>query len=506
MATKASRIALAGSNISSTGEVDADLLDNIDSAAFLSLDSNGRLGIGASTLTAPLNIQADGDARTLRIIGRSDDYSEIDFYENDNSTILSRIQAHNTMFNLRAYNVPIQFQQSNNTKMTIAADGNVGIGTNSPAAPLDFGVTSTGQQVLLLRQNGASRTGFSISDNYGVRAFGPADALSTGSLFGVGEMTSSTNYLGDLFTVQYDGNVGIGTTSPDTLLEIRKDTASTGYGDYPILSIRNDNASGYGAIHFQEGSSQSARVEVGNNSGTPYMGLYTTSAASGITIKGGNVGIGRTSPQSRLDVLSSARITSSANTSHAFKLEARAGFANDGNSSCIWVSDGGSSSDPLFSSQGAHLVIECRQSAGRHIYFKVGNTTTAQHIMSSDGRMGIGTTSPSERLHVSGNILASGSVTQNSDISLKDNITPIPNALDKVLQIRGVTYNRNDIEDNPRDAGVIAQEVERVLPEVVSQCENGIKSVAYGNMVGLLIEAIRELSAEIEDLKSQNNL
>ena len=56
MATKASRIALAGSNISSTGEVDADLLDNIDSAAFLSLDSNGRLGIGTDNPTVPLHI------------------------------------------------------------------------------------------------------------------------------------------------------------------------------------------------------------------------------------------------------------------------------------------------------------------------------------------------------------------------------------------------------------------------------------------------------------------
>ena len=92
------------------------------------------------------------------------------------------------------------------------------------------------------------------------------------------------------------GNVGIGTTSPDTLLELRKDTASSSYGDYPILSLRNDNAAGYSAIHFQEGSTQRARVEVGNNSGTPYMGLYTTSGASGITIKGGNVGIGTTSP------------------------------------------------------------------------------------------------------------------------------------------------------------------------------------------------------------------
>ena len=56
MATKASRIALAGSNISSTGEVDADLLDNIDSAAFLSLDGNGRLGIGTSSPISQLHV------------------------------------------------------------------------------------------------------------------------------------------------------------------------------------------------------------------------------------------------------------------------------------------------------------------------------------------------------------------------------------------------------------------------------------------------------------------
>jgi hypothetical protein len=503
-------------------------------------------------------LHVDGASAFIRV-NRTDGEAGITLMYNGSNTTRSNIAT--------ATNGDLIIDTANAERMRIDASGNVGIGTSSPAGlqswakgtrildlklettPVtgDVGVqfrANTGAY-LGLAAGGGTGIGIVIHSNnkVGIGTTSPSlpltiigddgDPASSGATaVGALQIQQGTNdvvleagvkansnryaWLQSTNKVSHTaynmalnpngGNVGIGTTSPDTLLEIRKDTASTGYGDYPILSIRNDNASGYGAIHFQEGSSQSARVEVGNNSGTPYMGLYTTSAASGITIKGGNAGIGRTSPQSRLDVLSSARITSSANTSHAFKLEARAGFANDGNSSCIWVSDGGSSSDPLFSSQGAHLVIECRQSAGRHIYFKVGNTTTAQHIMSSDGRMGIGTTSPSERLHVSGNILASGSVTQNSDISLKDNITPIPNALDKVLQIRGVTYNRNDIEDNPRDAGVIAQEVERVLPEVVSQCENGIKSVAYGNMVGLLIEAIRELSAEIEDLKSQNNL
>lgn len=126
-----------------------------------------------------------------------------------------------------------------------------------------------------------------------------------------------------------------------------------------------------------------------------------------------------------------------------------------------------------------------------------------QIVIKNNGNIGIGTNSPSQKLHVIGNIIATGNVTAYSDISLKDNITSIPDALDKVLQIRGVTYNRNDIEDNPRHTGVIAQEVEKVLPEVISENEDGIKSVAYGNMVGLLVEAIKELKAEIEELKGK---
>jgi len=104
-------------------------------------------------------------------------------------------------------------------------------------------------------------------------------------------------------------------------------------------------------------------------------------------------------------------------------------------------------------------------------------------------------------LDTSGNLTASGNVTAYSDESLKDNIEVIPNALDKVSQIRGVTYNRNDIENNPKHVGVIAQEVEKVLPEVVETNDEGLKTVSYGNMVGLLVEAIKELKAEIDELK-----
>ena len=75
--------------------------------------------------------------------------------------------------------------------------------------------------------------------------------------------------------------------------------------------------------------------------------------------------------------------------------------------------------------------------------------------------------------------------------------------MNKIKTLRGVTFTRNDVEDKTkRHTGVIAQEVEVVLPEAVMTDEKGIKSVAYGNMVGLLIEAIKEQQLQIEELKA----
>jgi hypothetical protein len=90
----------------------------------------------------------------------------------------------------------------------------------------------------------------------------------------------------------------------------------------------------------------------------------------------------------------------------------------------------------------------------------------------------------------SGNFVATGNVTAYSDERLKENISTIENALDKVSQLRGVEYTRKDTQE--RGIGVIAQEVEEIIPEVISSNIDGYKGVAYGNLVGLLIEAIKE--------------
>ena len=93
-------------------------------------------------------------------------------------------------------------------------------------------------------------------------------------------------------------------------------------------------------------------------------------------------------------------------------------------------------------------------------------------------------------------------VTAFSDVILKDDINTIDNALDRVQGMRGVFFNRKDNKQE-RQTGVIAQEVEPFLPEVVRETkdEKKIKSVAYGNMVGVLIEAIKELNAKVEELQ-----
>jgi hypothetical protein len=99
-----------------------------------------------------------------------------------------------------------------------------------------------------------------------------------------------------------------------------------------------------------------------------------------------------------------------------------------------------------------------------------------------------------------GNLTATGNIAAFSDAKLKTNVKDVENALNKVTKMRGVTYEK----DGNKEVGVIAQEMEKVLPEVVSTIKtesDELKTVAYGNIVGVLIEAIKELKAEIDELK-----
>ena len=104
-------------------------------------------------------------------------------------------------------------------------------------------------------------------------------------------------------------------------------------------------------------------------------------------------------------------------------------------------------------------------------------------------------------VNVSGSIVATGNVSAQSDERLKTEVATINNPLDVIRGIRGVIYT--DIKSSARRTGVIAQDVKSVLPEAVEEDKDGIMSVAYGNLVGVCIEAIKELQSEIINLRAE---
>jgi hypothetical protein len=122
------------------------------------------------------------------------------------------------------------------------------------------------------------------------------------------------------------------------------------------------------------------------------------------------------------------------------------------------------------------------------------------------GRDGVapiaGLNSTSGNMQIAGSFTAGGDVTAFSDARVKTNVKTIENALDKVLGLRGVSYNRIDSEDKKTKIGVIAQETLPIVPEVVNQDNDGMYNVAYGNFGGLFIEAFKEQQKQIEELKS----
>jgi hypothetical protein len=102
-----------------------------------------------------------------------------------------------------------------------------------------------------------------------------------------------------------------------------------------------------------------------------------------------------------------------------------------------------------------------------------------------------------------GTFTAVGDVVAYSDDRIKTNIKTIENALEKVISMRGVTYNRIDTEDKNEKIGVIAQEIQKVIPQVITEDSTGTLGVAYGNITAILIEAIKELEQKIKELEQK---
>jgi hypothetical protein len=117
-------------------------------------------------------------------------------------------------------------------------------------------------------------------------------------------------------------------------------------------------------------------------------------------------------------------------------------------------------------------------------------------LNANGGYVGIGTVNPSTSLHVVGQIYATDDIFAFSDARYKKDIVTIENALDKVCSLNGVMYTNTD---NQRRTGLLAQDVQKVLPEAVEEDSDGKLRLAYQNLIGLLVESIKELKTRLDE-------
>ena len=410
------------------------------------------------------------------------------------------------------------------------SSGNVGIATTNPLQKLHVlgnllvsAGSSTGQHITqkayelnsgTLSWEGSAGQLFSITNN-----------LTSGSIFSVNDVSGipsiDVNANGTVSMVSYGGNLGIGTTNPTSKLHVVGNvnisgivtssqldlTASASANDSvlylsgaPTGSSGTNGLFGIGALNFSDtdiianfkhsvnsyaqlvvqntnsGTSASSDIVVNNDrtAGTTYYGDF---GINGTTFAGGG-------PFGDVDgtYLYSAGGTLSLGSLNAYALK----FATNNTEAARIFSTGevGIGTTVLTGTANQKLQVN----SGAYV----------------NGNLGIGTTNPTQKLHVQGNVLISGITTStdfnsSSDINLKKNIQPIDDPIKKIIKLDGVTFNWKI--DNRPSVGVIAQQVEKVFPQIVSGGDT--KTVNYNGLIALLIEAIKQQQMEINMLKDK---
>lgn len=170
-----------------------------------------------------------------------------------------------------------------------------------------------------------------------------------------------------------------------------------------------------------------------------------------------------------------------------------------------------------FGINGGMLRYQVDDVAADHVFYAGVNSTTSNELLriKGNGNVGIGV-APTQKLHVAGNGLFTGTVTAScgvlacSDIRYKKDIQPLQDALSKITKLQGVSYyfkkeefKEMNFSDN-KQVGLIAQEVEKIYPELVQTNEEGYKSIDYAKLTPILVEAIKELKDENEQLKTSD--
>ena len=387
----------------------------------------------------------------------------------------------------------------------ILGNGNVGIGTTTPDAPLTVH-SSTDPEI---------RFGYSSTQDHRIvwdssKVYIYADPENANGTSAIGLGVDGT--LGFFMDDEHD--VGIGTNSPNTRLHVADSTTGV------VMRIQNSSAGEESSLRLQALSSTStqeyADIALDPQAGSGALVFRNPYNSERMRINGsGNVGIGTTSPAYKLTIDNDAANTNNpalyVKNPNSNTAAVIAEFVGDSDS--IQIKNIGTGDYAIYNSQQSNGIALFDGAGGVEIRY-AGTTT-----LESDSTGGI---------KVTGQLSATGDVVAySSDKRLKENIKPIENAVDKIKQLKGVTFDWNEKSEElgfepstkTNDVGVIAQDVEAVFPQLVhlapfdigsdeegkatSKTGEDYKTVNYARLTAVLIEAVKEQQQQIDELKAK---
>jgi len=513
-------------------------------------------------------------ARFVRDVGVSSPYAEVNIHAGSGDPQITFRDVGNKYFSIgiddsaNAFKISDNSGVGTNDRLTIDTSGNVGIGTSSPATVLHIDKSqmnpSSTSALPIVRIAGSYGGGLGFLDTKesGIYQVDNGDTWN----FYCGRTIGSDTALSKVaLTMKSDGRVGIGTTAPGSLLTVRKDgtQVSSPSTSYQIMTVSNSN----GGIAIQAGASSDAFISFGDpgqydagriryHNSTHYMDFCTGGNNPRMTLKNdGKIVVNGTDSDGMFRVNS----TSSENAVKIYANAARGASRyalmiddNDTNGRGSVYVENASGTGMKIVTQGSNYLMDLvsnndgsnpARSCGVRMTSYEGRANGHYHHDANYGgewfsgnryagnmtnwhvgyRSGTSGDTPdylsrarimvdtSGNFHADADVVAYSS-TIGSDIKLKKNVEDIGYGLDDVLKMRAVEFDWKEKRQGKHDIGVIAQELEKIIPEVVNEvktigegAENGDthKVVDYAKLTSVLIKAIQEQQVQIDELKTQ---
>ena len=325
-----------------------------------------------------------------------------------------------------------------------------------------------------------------------------------------------------LYSIWHEGNFKPSdylTLSGGTLTNTLFISRDASYGLY-INNTAKTNSTGYSAMMFQYGGANQVGLLGDTNGNLAIIGADFTNKR--ILLHSGNIGDYNAGSATKLQTARTIwgqNFDGTGNVSGSLTM--------DNNSQLLGKDSGGSARSMVELTNSNNFLVGYGMGGagysthvyGYDIYMHYGASRAIGLTMTKDGNVGIGTTSPSAKLHVAGDILATGGITMYSMRALKDVVDERGLSLDELVQIKPTRYTWKDGRDDRLHIGGIADDVRKVLPEVVYETAEGVLTMDYGNAafavaasliqpvmsheerISMLEKENRELKIEVERLK-----